>query len=72
VSESYARPGTKPTPRELEVAAAVLVSDSIPAAAARLRMDPRSVRRQLANLRIRLRARNNEQLFFRLHDHLAA
>jgi len=69
---SYAQPGTLPTERELEVAATVLTSDGIADAAARLAIDQASVRRHLANLRTRLRVRNNAELFFRLRDHLPA
>lgn len=68
----YARPGTTPTRRELEVAAAVIEADSMQRAAAELGIDERSVRAHLANLRIRLEARNNPELFFKLRDHLAA
>lgn len=67
---TYAQPGTSPTDRELEVAATVLTSDGIADAAARLGIDRSSVLRHLANLRIRLRVRNNAELFFRLRDHL--
>jgi len=69
---SEARPGTDPTERELAVAAAVLTSDSTRAAAHRLGMTESSARRHLANLRIRLRVRNNAELFFRLRDYLVA
>lgn len=66
----YAQPGTAPTARELVVAGVVLNSDSIAAAAAHLSINERSVRLHLANLRVRLGARHNEELFYRLRDHL--
>lgn len=68
----YARPGSKPTKRELVVAGVVLKTDSMQAAAARLGINERSVRAHLANLRVRLEARHNEELFYRLRDHLAS
>jgi DNA-binding CsgD family transcriptional regulator len=68
----YARPGTRPTERELEVARAVIETDSREAAAARIGISRRNVTAHLANLRIRLKARNDEELFFKLRDHLAA
>ena len=68
----YAKPDTEPTPRELEVAAAVLATDTLKLAASRLGISEWTARDHLANLRIRLRARHNEELFFRLHDRLAA
>jgi DNA-binding CsgD family transcriptional regulator len=67
-----ARPGSEPTKRELEVARAVLEADSVAAAAAKLGIGAGTARDHLANLRIRLRARHNEDLFYRLRDYLAA
>lgn len=67
----YARPGTKPTKRELEVAEAILHADSVADAAAELGTSEWSVWARLANLRVRLEARHNEELFFKLRDHLA-
>jgi DNA-binding CsgD family transcriptional regulator len=72
VTQLYAQPGSKPTPRELEIARTVLETDSMRDAAATLGINERSVRAHLANLRVRLRARHNEQLFYRLRDHMAA
>lgn len=67
-----ARPGTKPTPAELAAAKAVMRADSKRAAAAELGTTERMVRYHLANLRIRMRARNNEQLFYLLRDVIRA
>lgn len=68
----YARPGTKPTKRELEVAVAVLEADTVAEAAATLGISEWAVRTRLANLRVRVNARHNLELFYQLRDHLAA
>jgi DNA-binding CsgD family transcriptional regulator len=68
----YAKPGTKPTRRELAVARAVLDSETMSQAAAILSMSERHLRVHLANLRVRLGARHNPELFYMLRDHLAA
>lgn len=70
--KGYAQPDTSPTKRELVVAKAVIEADSIDQAAQRLEISTNTVRHHLANLRLRLRARNNPELFFKLRDHLAA
>lgn len=70
--KGHAQPDTNPTRRELQVARAVLDADSIDQAAQALEITTNTVRHHLANLRIRLRARQNAELFYKLRDHLAA
>jgi DNA-binding CsgD family transcriptional regulator len=72
MTQTWAQPGTPPTARELVVARAVIESDSMQEAARTLGINERSLRLHLANLRIRLRARHNAELFYRLRDHLVA
>lgn len=72
MTQIYARPGTSPTARELEVATAVLEADSMGGAAAVIGISEQSVRAHLANLRVRLGARHNAELFFKLREHLVA
>lgn len=72
MTQTWARPDTNPTERELEVARIVIESESMQEAARRAAMSERSLRVTLANLRIRLRARGNPELFYKLRDHLAA
>lgn len=72
MSELTVRRGSKPTPRELEVARAVLHADSRKQAANELGISPETVKVHLARLRLRLGAKHNAELFYVLRDHLAA
>ncbi len=65
-----AKPGTPPTARELVVAGVVLEADSIDAAASHLGISRRAVRLHLDNLAVRIGARHDKELFFRLRDYL--
>lgn len=69
---TYAKAGTHPTRRELDVARAIIRTDSMSSAAAELGMNERHLRVHLANLRVRLEARHNAELFLKLHDYLTA
>lgn len=72
MSEVLARLGSKPTQRELQVARAVLRTDSYQLAARELGISQGTVKVHIARLRIRLGARHTAELFYMLRDHLAA
>jgi biotin operon repressor len=52
------------------VAGVVLEADSMEAAAAKLGISRRAVRLHLDNLRVRIGARHDRELFYRLRDYL--